>query len=65
MMHKEKGSERMAEIIEKLGDISKVETSPRFAGRRQTMVLVPDKTKIQSVLAAQAKEHQQESDPEA
>jgi len=65
MMHKEKGSERMAEIIEKLGDISKVETPPRFAGRRQTMVLVPDKTKIQSVLAAQAKEHQQESDPEA
>ena len=65
MMHKEKGSERMEEIIEKLGDISKVETPPRFAGRRQTMVLVPDKTKIQSVLAAQAKEHQQESDPEA
>jgi translation initiation factor IF-3 len=65
MMHKEKGSERMAEIIEKLGDISKVETPPRFAGRRQTMVLVPDKTKIQSALAAQAKEHQQESDQEA
>jgi translation initiation factor IF-3 len=60
MMHKERGNERMKEIIEKLSDISKVETSPRFAGRRQTMVLAPDKTKIQSVLATQAAEQEKE-----
>lgn len=58
MMHKERGDERMQEIIEKLSDVSKVETSPRFAGRRQTMVLVPDKTKIQSFLDAQAREQE-------
>ena len=53
MMHKERGNERMKEIIEKLSDISKLETPPRFAGRRQTMVLSPDNTKIKSLLSAQ------------
>jgi translation initiation factor IF-3 len=53
MMHKERGNERMDEIIEKLADISRIETPPRFAGRRQTMVLSPDNTKIKSLLAAQ------------
>ncbi|MDP7005202.1 MAG: translation initiation factor IF-3 [Phycisphaerales bacterium] len=53
-MHKAKGNERMNEIISKLEDISKVETPPRFAGRRQTMVIAPDKTKIQSYLASQS-----------
>ncbi|MDP7009614.1 MAG: translation initiation factor IF-3 [Phycisphaerales bacterium] len=52
MMHKERGHERMQEIIAKLSDISKVELSPRMAGRRQTMVLAPDKTKIKKVLAS-------------
>ncbi len=52
MMHKERGNERMKSIIEQLSDISKVELEPRMAGRRQTMVLAPDKIKIQKVLAA-------------
>jgi len=54
MMHKEKGNVRMKEIIEQLENVSKVETPPRFAGRRQTMMLAPDKTKIQSYLASRA-----------
>ncbi len=57
MMHKERGIERMNDIIEQLEEISKVETPPKFAGRRQTMVLAPDKVKIQSLLAAQSKEN--------
>ncbi len=64
MMHKERGNERMKEIIEKLSDISKVETPPRFAGRRQTMVLAPDKTKIKSILAAQKQEEQLDNQSE-
>jgi translation initiation factor IF-3 len=60
MMHKERGIERMDDIIEQLADISKVETPPKFAGRRQTMVLAPDKTKIQSMLAIQAKEQKEQ-----
>jgi len=46
MMHREKGDERMKEIIKRFDDIAKVEMTPRFAGRRQTMVLAPDKAKI-------------------
>jgi hypothetical protein len=52
-MHKERGSVRMKEIIDKLSDVSKVETPPKFAGRRQTMVLGPDKLKIKSYLDSQ------------
>ena len=60
MMHREKGNERMQSIIEQLSDISKIELEPRMAGRRQTMVLAPDKIKIQKVLAA--KEAQEKID---
>ncbi len=62
MMHKDRGILRMNEIIEKLSDVSKVETPPKFAGRRQTMVLGPDKLKIQSYLDAQASAKQTESE---
>jgi translation initiation factor IF-3 len=66
MMHKERGSIRMQEIIGKLEDISKVETTPKFAGRRQTMVLGPDKAKIKSYLASVAalEANKQETEPE-
>lgn len=63
-MHKAKGNERMNEIISKLEDISKVETPPRFAGRRQTMVIAPDKTKIQSYLASQSTKETSEDSTE-
>ena len=62
MMHKERGNERMQSIIKQLSDISKVELDPRMAGRRQTMVLAPDKIKIQKVLAI--KEAQEKIDSE-
>ena len=66
MMHKERGDERMKDIIERLSNVSKVETPPRFAGRRQTMVLAPDKTKIQSFLDALARtqENNEKDQPE-
>ena len=63
MMHKERGNVRMQSIIKQLSDISKVELEPRMAGRRQTMVLAPDKIKIQKVLAA--KEAQEKIDSAA
>ncbi|UCD76901.1 MAG: translation initiation factor IF-3 [Phycisphaerales bacterium] len=47
MVHRERGTERMQQIIEKLSDISKLETPPRMAGRRMTMILAPDKVKIE------------------
>jgi translation initiation factor IF-3 len=64
MMHKERGHERMRDIIQKLSDIAKVELSPRMAGRRQTMVLAPDKVKIQKILASKKSKEENESQQE-
>jgi len=61
MMHKERGNVRMQSIIEQLSDIAKVELEPRMAGRRQTMVLAPDKSKIQKLEAANKAMQQAES----
>ena len=61
MMHKERGNERMRSIIEQLSDISKVELEPRMAGRRQTMVLAPDKIKIKKILAAKESQERNEA----
>jgi translation initiation factor IF-3 len=56
MLHRERGHERMANVIATLEDIAKVEMEPRMAGRRMTIMLAPDKTKIarlkQSMTAA-------------
>ncbi|MDP7029875.1 MAG: translation initiation factor IF-3 [Phycisphaerales bacterium] len=54
MLHKERGNQRMADVIEKLSDISKVEMTPRMAGRRMTLILGPDKAKIDRIKAAEA-----------
>lgn len=59
MMHKDRGDQRMQQIIEKLSDISRVETPPRMAGRRMTVILAPDKPKIDAIVrraAAAAKQ---------
>ena len=55
MLHKERGSQRMKEVIENLANISKVEMAPRMAGRRMTLILSPDKSKIDRIKAAEAK----------
>ena len=49
MMHQQRGMERMNHIIALLADISKVEMDPRQNGRRMTMMLAPDKAKIDAV----------------
>ncbi len=49
MMHRDRGFDRMKDIIEKLSDVSKMEVPPRMAGRRVTMILAPDKAKIDKI----------------
>lgn len=49
MVHRSRGDERARDIIERLSDIAKVEMPPRLNGRRMTMILAPDKAKIQQV----------------
>jgi translation initiation factor IF-3 len=66
LMHKHLGDQRMREIIERLSDISKVETPPRLAGRRMTVILAPDKPKIDAILrrqAAAAKQVKKDGEP--
>ncbi len=67
MLHRERGHERMANVIATLEDIAKVEMEPRMAGRRMTMILAPDKTKIarlkQSIAAAADNQQEAAADP--
>jgi len=53
MLHKERGNQRMADVIEQLEDISRVEMTPRMAGRRMSLILAPDRQKIDRIKKAQ------------
>lgn len=56
LMHRSRGDQRMKEIIEKLADISRVEIAPRMAGRRMSVILAPDKAKVDAILRRNAKQ---------
>ncbi len=47
MAHRELGVERLRGIVEALADISKVEMTPRQAGRRLSLMLAPDRNKVE------------------
>ncbi len=49
MMHRRLGDDRLREVIETLSDISKVETPPRSAGRQMTLILAPDRQRIETL----------------
>lgn len=46
MMHRNRGDDRMEDIVNQLSDVAKLEVPPRMAGRRMTMILAPDKAKV-------------------
>lgn len=56
MVHRDRGDKRMKDIIERLSDVAKVETPPRMAGRRMTMIFAPDKPKIDRIKRQKAEE---------
>ena len=49
IFHKERGNQRMRDIMEKLSDVAKVEVPPRVVIRRMTMILAPDRAKIEQI----------------
>lgn len=49
MAHKEIGLDRLKQISEDLADIAKVESAPKHVGRDVTLILAPDKPKIEAV----------------
>src|SRR5262249_17226236 len=46
--HRSRGDQRMQQIIEELSDLAKLELTPRMNGRRLTMILGPDKQKVET-----------------
>ncbi len=56
MMHKQLGEERLFQICQDLSDVAKIEMAPRTSGRSITLVLGPDKAKIESYKAKLAQE---------
>ena len=48
MAHRERGYDRMRGIIADLEELGKLETEPRMAGRRMSVILGPDKRKIEA-----------------
>lgn len=59
MMHKRLGEERLREIVNMLSDVSKVEVPPRTSGRQVTLILAPDRVKIEAIKRKQAREADQ------
>lgn len=55
MIHRDRGLDRLNEIVEKLSDISRLEMPPRQNGRRMNMLLAPDRAKIEQIKRKLAK----------
>jgi len=61
MMHQRLGMDRMQQIAQSLEDIAKLETPPKASGRAMTMVLAPDKPKIEQYKRKLEKEKAQQA----
>ena len=62
MAHRQLGEERLFQICQDLSDVAKIEMAPRGVGRAITLVLAPDKPKIEQYKARLAKEGKQEEE---
>ena len=62
--HKEIGVDRIKGICEELSDIAKVESPPKHAGRDITVILAPDKGKVDAAKRRLAKEQAKAQPPE-
>lgn len=56
MAHKELGIERLADICEQLSDIAKVEVPPRWMGRQASIIVAPDRQKVEAAKRKMTKE---------
>jgi len=48
VVHSDLGEDILRDVVEALGDIAKVETPPRKMGRRMSMIIGPDKARIEA-----------------
>jgi len=56
--HKHLGLDNLRRASEELADIAKIEMEPRFVGRQATLLLAPDKTKLESIKRKAAAEEE-------
>jgi translation initiation factor IF-3 len=54
--HREIGLENLAKVRDQLADISKVEQTPRWMGKQASIILAPDKVKVEAIKRKLAKE---------
>ena len=47
--HREIGLEHLKECVTKLADVSKVEQTPRWMGKEASIILAPDKVKVEAI----------------
>lgn len=47
--HRELGEDNLKKVLQSLTDIVKIEQSPRFLGKAWTMMLAPDKPKVEAI----------------
>jgi translation initiation factor IF-3 len=59
MMHRQLGIERLAQIVDDLSDIAKVEAPPRWVGRSANLMLAPDKPKVEAIKRKLEKEKEE------
>ncbi len=48
LAYRNKGDQRMEEIAQQLSDIGRVEMTPRLNGKRMSMIMVPDRAKVEA-----------------
>lgn len=48
LAHRSRGDQRMEEVIQQLSDLGRVELAPRLNGKRMSMIISPDRTKIEA-----------------
>lgn len=58
MMHRELGLVRLEQICRDLSDIAKIEMDPRWLGKQASIILAPDRVKIEALKRQLAKEKQ-------
>ncbi len=64
MMHKQLGLDRLRQICDELSDISKIEMAPRWMGRQTSIVLAPDKDRIEAIRRKMSKEERERAERE-
>jgi len=65
VVHADLGEDILRDVVDALGDIAKVETPPRKMGRRMSMILGPDKARVEAYKRKLAKDKEAAETPPA